>query len=595
MVIALYGCSTTQIGDLAVYELQNDVKEVMVYQDGVSNYSYCFDKDGHLLAPYTSINSEGKWDNGKTRIFEYEESTTIRYYDKQGRLVKEYNDFEGARTEYQYDNHNRLSTSISGGEDSDVGNSTYYLYDDKGILEKKRVVTDYDGTSVYLYSGSENDSKGNWVKRLYNYSRDGENRTVIETREIIYWDGMQSSGNADEAIQARDSQVYLNETPTDEDMIEEDDTSYPDDDTSAEMTQNYIHNLNSKDVVYTDVQNDLLSGKVKSYTEINRPNQFSYGKILSDTPENYEYTLIKEFDSNGRITKRSITTNNRPIIATPSNLRSRYLIEGRILNCINSYPTFGRFSVLGSYYDLSSTQFGWFIECTPNVLSDITYQYNDKGQIMGMGSRFTYEYDTNGNLITRRFDNIPFFRSKWNGNRLVSVRNYDKNGNELQDDRANFDIDWISDQSYKIKGYTYSFVNNRIHSISSELSKNNLIKTNFTTFYYNENGHIVREFQEILEVSSNNNLNVVTTKDRTIKSKDYQYDSYGNLVKCTVHYEEKNLMNDFIKKSTTEYYEWKYEYDFYGNWIKKELFEIKRNDIEVTEQILTTTRQISYY
>lgn len=197
----VYGCSTAPVADLSVYELKGDVKEVKDYQNGVLNKTCCFSKDGYFL-DYTSIESQGKWENGKTRIFEYEESTTTCYYDKSGRLVKDYNDFEGAKNEYQYDDYDRLSLSIHGGDD--VANSTYYLYDDEGSLEKKRVVYDYDGTIVYLYSGTENDSKGNWIRRMCNYSRYGENHTLIETREISYWDGTLSS-------QAKDNEESNND------------------------------------------------------------------------------------------------------------------------------------------------------------------------------------------------------------------------------------------------------------------------------------------------------------------------------------------------------------------------------------------------
>jgi len=168
------------------YDLNGNVLTDISYDSNgtvYSTYEYLYDKtDGHLIK--------------KTYITSFAESDYFCYYDENGRLMKiiEYRDDDSAgdRTEYAYDDQNRLMSETVFNDDygEDAFSVTAYTYDDKNhvIREDHSSLNAYPWYVEYAYDENGNvisisywEAEGTYLSSSYTQKWDDQNRLIEKT------------------------------------------------------------------------------------------------------------------------------------------------------------------------------------------------------------------------------------------------------------------------------------------------------------------------------------------------------------------------------------------------------------------------------
>ncbi len=530
-----------------------------VDRDGLTTLTdYSVDKDNNnILGEEKSIKDK----------FGYV-TTYIR--DNRGNIITEILP-DLSRKQYVYDKFNNVVKEID-----EVGNKTFYVYNESGILLFKKI-RPLNGTDEY----EENSDKEKFAITTYEYY---EPTTLMKTKGLVK-----------KIVNAGGGQVEYTYDVYGNVITEKDELG----NTSIKTYDQYQNKINEKDhkgntTSYTyDKKGNNLTTKspngettTKVYDKYNRitgeisPNlygkqilskQYAFyksGKLQSEVDSlgnRLEYTYDKygnkltEKNSLGAIHVYTYDSLNRPIRieykeeanGTNSILEeSTYRIENspgeniKVVQDKKVYSSKSSFSQVTNKYDHKAN----IVEHINGDGSKIKNVYNGKGQLICKTnenkSSSYYYYDINGNIIksyepsTKVGDSIKYKLTKNSYNKdgyktqeMIGLSLVDDNADDTKYYTKNYEVDLKGnilsekDSEGRRKDYFYDADYNKIREYEYK-NETQYIAKDYT---YNNNNKLIKESQSAIkgDISGNNATDLSTIK----LDKSYEYDKNGNLSK----------------------------------------------------------------
>jgi hypothetical protein len=224
--------------------------------------------------------------------------------------------------------------------------------------------------------------------------------------------------------------------------------------------------------------------------------------------------------------------------------------------------------------------------------TELIYNYDNYGKLNSI-SDIIFKYNDEGKLIEKLWGDIVI-KYKWQNNKLIAKNIYKANG----DIYYYYTIDYIENKKIikEYEGHHRYNEPDKIYTLeyddSGKLIFHKLVSyANYSNAWgFDEH----RDFSEYYEYS-NTNLLISKTKEhwdnsypKYVTSKQrFHYDSHNNIL-----YIETDA---FLRNNYRHDIEWKYEYDSYGNWIKRTEYDVKIGDIKITTKKREINREITYY
>ena len=306
------------------------------------------------------------------------------------------------------------------------------------------------------------------------------------------------------------------------------------------------------EIVYTDLENELLRGKVQ--------------KIIWSN-ERQSYTLTFNLDGNYDSFEGNTSTLINSYPSTP-----RYFIEGKIFNKY-SYPRFpcipmdfeGILSSRGHNYSDFSAPYA-----SNHIVNKIKYEYKDNKLFYARTEKgfLEYQYDKNGFLKQRLENHLPCLQIERQGNAISKISFYDENGHfscgyqmTFFDNSIRIKLDGGNEAIFKFDA------NGKIISCTHKM----LSDSSESFYFYDNKGRISRVSQKFMGINGEYS-----------NEENIEYDQYSNIT-AILYGDKKNG------------YRFKYSYDNSGNWIKKDIYKMIIGDIEIEKKVGTETRKIEYY
>lgn len=317
---------------------------------------------------------------------------------------------------------------------------------------------------------------------------------------------------------------------------------------------------------YTDRENEYLLGNVK--------------KVVLSTDND----IVCEYSFNQQGNYSSISINKYTSSEYPFQKKFyRYFCEGCF---VNNY--FYNFFNVGLIYDDYHVPF-WLGYLGARRNLSFSYDYNGKltkivtKEFGGSTDEYKFDYDNNGNPITRYCNGLPIMKFQWIGNNMSGFHIYNNEGRGIEE------------YSINCNNLTYKIINLRHKSQEAKIYLNNKgTVEKYEKFYddsqttvscvYNSKGLLEKITNEL---KNRNEVTLITTS--------FVYDSYNNVLEHKEVKKTRHPSQTQWRTPSTEYIKYAYSYDKVGNWIKKVTYSVKQGDIEVKEKIATETRQITYY
>lgn len=230
--------------------------------------------------------------------------------------------------------------------------------------------------------------------------------------------------------------------------------------------------------------------------------------------------------------------------------------------------------------------------------TELTYNYDNYGKLNSI-SDIIFKYDDEGKLIEKLWGDDIVIKYKWQNNKLIAKNIYKANG----DIYYYYTIDYIENKKIikEYEGHHRYNEPDKIYSLeyndSGKLIFYKLVNSvNYsnawgfdewhdnTKYYEYKNDlliSITTDKKMATPILANNYKKYVTSKQL------FHYDSHNNILYIeTDSYGRNNYRHDI---------EWKYEYDSYGNWIKRTEYDVKIGDIKITTKKREINREITYY
>ncbi len=220
----------------------------------------------------------------------------------------------------------------------------------------------------------------------------------------------------------------------------------------------------------------------------------------------------------------------------------------------------------------------------------------DNGIILENKNTIIWKYNTDGNLIEKNLNKI-IIKYNWQNGKLISKYAYNSDGTRYD---KFYDIEYKGNNQiiteYTLKGYdevffTIEYKDGKIISkkrwvITSKFkSYKPVVNVFWTKKYYYENNRLVKilieenkgSFHYDLAVKMGLNPNMILDSKIVNSEIKINRDKYGNIL-------------SFNSDS-----EWVYEYDKYGNWVKRTEYDVKIGDIKIATKKHEVIRKILYY
>lgn len=243
---------------------------------------------------------------------------------------------------------------------------------------------------------------------------------------------------------------------------------------------------------------------------------------------------------------------------------------------------------------------GW-ISPTGNV----SYHYDKQGNTISIDGTLDgateFIYDEKKKLTTTKTNYI--IKYKWNNNKLISKNVFHEDGKYVECYNIEYTVNsqiinrYCSegDSSSNIEAPTQTYVitfdkNVQVLTKTKSYTSYNAIgkdtNINYINKYYYTNNYlttIVRDYHDEGAITWGRIGKFLNENSET----QIKRDSYGNILNILY------TRNGRIDNSKT--HEYSYEYDKFGNWIKRVEFEIKNGDIVIRKKIKEVSRIINYY
>ena len=357
-----------------------------------------------------------------------------------------------------------------------------------------------------------------------------------------------------------------------------------------------------------------------------------YGKVQSfiengkDIVRKQDYCMVKKFDKEGRIVYyksdmgspygiyRGLPMENK-INYTGSKL-SYFMLDHNLMNPVHIVcykPSDSPGSVdLYTYFD-----------------GEATYKYNTKGEISDLyinnKTHYEFEYDLNGRVTKALMNGKPTFKITWS--------------NYGDDQHVGYSIKFYSQEGYDAGTLKYAWKSKDVLATVHNTGKEEVFSTPEFTFYeypqvktlvygrgsincyfYNDKGRLT----QVIQPSSDRLWDNLSNKQEDFfvcGYTSYQYNERGDVVSFSsseLLFKKKNMNNmsnrefvnylfrhNFDQLLSLSYKDspqnpptetiWRYEYDEYGNWTKRERYEVIHGDIDIENLKDITTRKYEYY
>ena len=574
-----------------------------------TTYSYA-DAD-NLNTGTTTINTTNLYCE-KTYKNNLDTPIEIKYYDKNGNLVREKNN--GVYKDYIYDNNqNTIITFEMDNISSSNKKISLSLYDENGqntVNVQNASISNgkFVSSSTSLVTKSEYDDLGNVVRETdaknisTGYTYDNQSRvtsvisaegTSLENQTIIdYSTDADSNTSITTITDANQHKSYEVKNAAGLTISTEDEGDK--DDTSDNIKTSYTYNKNGNKTIETFSNGDYK----KYYYDSNNHNQLmqtvyfekgdnQLGKATLQTTYTYDlkenvtsmvdykydgnntipyhYTYY-EYDLNGTMTGYAeINASSDPDEGIVNNhkLVYNYDVEGNLSEIV--YPTSLNDGITSIKFEYN--EYNWITKIKAKInsvdkeLRD--YSYNTDGTINNIKD---YTYDTNGNVngyILKKYtyDNfgrvssMKYYNSDSDTVKESYTYTYDKNSNIKSEYIINNYPTNGSNKVNQSREYTYDVMNRLTNSLIEDTDKNNPYSVYYT---YDKVG---------------NRLSMRDENTKTVTS--YTYNDLNQLISST----ESKLSNseDIVSNKN-------YSYDGNGNNIK-EVDSIKNITKEMTYDV----------
>ena len=574
-----------------------------------TTYSYA-DAD-NLNTGTTTINTTNLYCE-KTYKNNLDDPIEIKYYDKNGNLVREKNN--GVYKDYIYDNNqNTIITFEMDNISSSNKKISLSLYDENGqntVNVQNASISNgkFVSSSTSLVTKSEYDDLGNVVRETdaknisTGYTYDNQSRvtsvisaegTSLENQTIIdYSTDADSNTSITTITDANQHKSYEVKNAAGLTISTEDEGDK--DDTSDNIKTSYTYNKNGNKTIETFSNGDYK----KYYYDSNNHNQLmqtvyfekgdnQLGKATLQTTYTYDlkenvtsmvdykydgnnaipyhYTYY-EYDLNGTMTGYAeINASSDPDEGVINNhkLVYNYDVEGNLSEIV--YPTSLNDEITSIKFEYN--EYNWITKIKAKInsvdkeLRD--YSYNTDGTINNIKD---YTYDTNGNVngyILKKYtyDNfgrvssMKYYNSDSDTVKESYTYTYDKNSNIKSEYIINNYPTNGSNKVNQSREYTYDVMNRLTNSLIEDTDKNNPYSVYYT---YDKVG---------------NRLSMRDENTKTVTS--YTYNDLNQLISST----ESKLSNseDIVSNKN-------YSYDGNGNNIK-EVDSIKNITKEMTYDV----------
>ncbi len=471
--------------------------------------------------------------------------TSITYNDVLGRMVKEV--VGTTYTDYRYDVSGNCISSYEGSTESEEYLLSITLYDEEG-RSFAEIIAPQVSDGIYVISEqsvvtyTEYDTSGNVSKEtdalgiITTYKHDEEGKL---TETDIAADGTDISvvyytlANGDELIEVKDAKGNVKK-----ELLN-----------AAGLTAQTIdEDSESTDTICTTGTYDDFGRKTKDIFSDDTYITYSYDGESERVTEKEEY--LKDG------TRESSTTYT-------------YNDQNQLIGIIHKEGD----TEVAAYtytYDVSGRVLTESVSYDSETAKTTSYEYDAEGRLVetaypegnGIGT-ITYEYDSYGKLLKIKRDNNVIREYVYDSfNRVASIKDFDKPGNS----------------SYTLKTYAYDEFGRTISMVYTEDGDTSKVLENYT-YSYDKNDNIVSETR----------ISNLPAEDSMInETRDYEYDSYGRLVKSII----TDHTADDTEVVTT------YEYDAVGNRVKQTedgaVTTYEYNGLNQLEKAETETEEVLY-